>query len=316
MRETAVSRWGVSRETARDSARQRETAARQPRDSRESYVNLCNKLVAYRSFVGGRSCAPTPGRRSVGTISNTTVSTTIASFDCRRRCDAYATRQCRCGARHIQGGEAVSTQQAAEIHRTADNTDLAEHGGHDTLIVLFSSGVVECSSAIVGAHSSGLELETWEVVLAWVSLGSILVFYIYQTFLVARFHRQHAGDTWAPAEEPGSEEEVSDPIYRLVGRLRRCLRMKRKLLTRELGEFVQPEEDEAQPGKTERALWRAFTCGLTWLKKSERVRPGDEMDMLTLWLGDASGGARRADMASTHHLTLGGVALRPPVEPH
>jgi len=52
MRETAVSRWGVSRETARDSARQRETArdsARQPRDSRESYVNLCNKLVAYRS---------------------------------------------------------------------------------------------------------------------------------------------------------------------------------------------------------------------------------------------------------------------------
>ena len=31
MRETAVTRWGVSRETARDSARQRETAARQPR---------------------------------------------------------------------------------------------------------------------------------------------------------------------------------------------------------------------------------------------------------------------------------------------
>ena len=40
------------RETARDSARQRETAARQPRDSRESYVNLCNKLVAYRSARG------------------------------------------------------------------------------------------------------------------------------------------------------------------------------------------------------------------------------------------------------------------------
>jgi hypothetical protein len=36
MRETAVSRWGVSRETARDSARQRETA----RDSRETAANL------------------------------------------------------------------------------------------------------------------------------------------------------------------------------------------------------------------------------------------------------------------------------------
>jgi hypothetical protein len=38
MRETAVSRWGVSRETARDSVRQRETArdsARQPRILRE-----------------------------------------------------------------------------------------------------------------------------------------------------------------------------------------------------------------------------------------------------------------------------------------
>eukprot|EP00966_Prymnesium_polylepis_P116210 2686260-Prymnesium_polylepis.1 len=55
MRETAVSRWGVSRETARASARDsRETAAR---DSRESYVNLCNKLVAYRS-----AQAPQPRR--------------------------------------------------------------------------------------------------------------------------------------------------------------------------------------------------------------------------------------------------------------
>ena len=34
MRETAVSRWGVSRETARDSARQRETARVSARDSR------------------------------------------------------------------------------------------------------------------------------------------------------------------------------------------------------------------------------------------------------------------------------------------
>jgi hypothetical protein len=51
MRETAVSRWGVSRETARDSARQRETArdsARQPRDSRESDVNPCSRLVNLR----------------------------------------------------------------------------------------------------------------------------------------------------------------------------------------------------------------------------------------------------------------------------
>ena len=162
-----------------------------------------------------------------------------------------------------------------------------------TLIVLFTSGIVECSSAIVGAHSSGLELETWEVALAWCSLLGILGFYIFQTILVARFYQRHAGDTWAPAEQPGSEDEVSDPIYRLLSKLRRCLRMKSKYLTRELGEFVQPEEDEAQPGKTERALWRAFSCGLTRLKKSERERPGDEMDMLTLWLGDSSGGARR-----------------------
>ena len=54
MRETAVSRWGVSRETARDSARQRETArdsARQPRDSRESDVNPCDELVNCRPTV-------------------------------------------------------------------------------------------------------------------------------------------------------------------------------------------------------------------------------------------------------------------------
>ena len=41
MRETAVSRWGVSRETARDSARQ-------PRDSRESDVNPCSRPVNLR----------------------------------------------------------------------------------------------------------------------------------------------------------------------------------------------------------------------------------------------------------------------------
>ena len=38
-----------SRETARDSARQ-------PRDSRESYVNLCNKPVAYRSCRARAEC--------------------------------------------------------------------------------------------------------------------------------------------------------------------------------------------------------------------------------------------------------------------
>eukprot|EP00966_Prymnesium_polylepis_P048272 1118161-Prymnesium_polylepis.1 len=70
MRETAVSRWGVSRETARDSrarqretARRRETAARQPRILLNfSYVNLCNKLVAYRSGQG-TALASTAARR-------------------------------------------------------------------------------------------------------------------------------------------------------------------------------------------------------------------------------------------------------------
>ena len=61
MRETAVSRWGVSRETARDSARQRETArdsARQPRDSRESDVNPCSRLVNLRPSLTGPLPAP------------------------------------------------------------------------------------------------------------------------------------------------------------------------------------------------------------------------------------------------------------------
>ena len=40
------------RETARDSRETARDSARQPRDSRESYVNLCNKLVAYRSGIG------------------------------------------------------------------------------------------------------------------------------------------------------------------------------------------------------------------------------------------------------------------------
>mmetsp|Transcript_55157 Transcript_55157/g.144819 ORF Transcript_55157/g.144819 Transcript_55157/m.144819 type:complete len:579 (+) Transcript_55157:80-1816(+) len=162
-------------------------------------------------------------------------------------------------------------------------------------IALFTSGIIECAAAIIGAHAGGgIEIEAWELIMAWISMVGTFGFYIQQTYALLHFYRHHAKDLWVPVDEPASVGEIEDPIYAVVGGARDCLRLKRlKLRTRELGEFVPPDEDEEEPGKTERALWRAFTCGFDqWIIGKRRTRVGDQMVMLTLWMSDSSGWGR------------------------
>ena len=82
---------------------------------------------------------------------------------------------------------------------------------------------------------------------------------------------------------------MDDSLIALLVNATKGLMMGRGLppLTRELGSFEVPEEEEVEPGRTERALARALT---PW--RSAHFRdwpPGAALLELSVWLGGASG---------------------------
>ena len=86
-----------------------------------------------------------------------------------------------------------------------------------------------------------------------------------------------------PYEAPQGKDEIDDPLCALLTNASRGFIKPR---SRELGSFEAPEEDDEEPGRTERALGRFFCLCRPWFWK---LRPGDAMDELSTWLGDSSG---------------------------
>ena len=103
-----------------------------------------------------------------------------------------------------------------------------------------------------------------------------------------RFNRRFRASTWKPAPPPGSVGEVEDPLYRLLGAVRRrlaCHLMTADadggvmLLDRVRGEFAT---DKVEPARTERLLRTPF--------RLMHDEPSDALDALRLvWMSRATG---------------------------
>ena len=121
--------------------------------------------------------------------------------------------------------------------------------------------------------------------------GGLILLLIF-IYMGIGFHRiqmlylNYFPDCWEPAEPPSNPNDVEDPLYRLISKIRVRLLGKDGgayvIMERERGEFVRPEEFLAEPERTERIL-----------AKPLRLLPANAADLIDsmtlLWLNRASG---------------------------
>ena len=162
-----------------------------------------------------------------------------------------------------------------------------------TFGLMCSTGMMQASCAVLAAWASGYRAWVSHVTIAVSAIAFITALFAHQAWLLFIFSRHHNEHTWIPAEKPQAEDELEDPLFRLVTKVERhsigllCQRGKMPLITRERGGYEPPEEDNMEPDRTERALSRVFGF---WRLPSFRDRPhGDAMAELGTWLGDATG---------------------------
>ena len=183
--------------------------------------------------------------------------------------------------------------------------------------VTFAGSLMNVSSAVIGAHMGveySLEPEDfWIYILAWVVFLSTISWYAHQVFRLEKLRRLHMAMIWADAEPPKTVKDVDDPLFMLMMKVGLKPRMRVK------GEFGPPDEDKAEPARTERALEHAFfwptrimyLCGygtgdkehvtdakyakkklscLTRTCCETKERPGDALERGPMWLDEAKGG--------------------------
>ena len=155
-----------------------------------------------------------------------------------------------------------------------------------TLLVAFSTGLLQCACSVLGAYASGFRTTTTNLGLACGVISLILLFYAHQLYQLLVFYRVHNAEVWNDAELPESKDEVDDPFFALLTNVS-CGRI--KPTSRELGSFEAPENDDEEPARTERALARFFCFCRPWFSE---LPPGDALAELATWLGDASGSRR------------------------
>ena len=88
---------------------------------------------------------------------------------------------------------------------------------------------------------------------------------IYETFTIAmvlRFSRKWRRECWKEAARPPSVDKVSDPLFRLVSRVRTCVLPPRSPwanpVDRPRGKFGKPAAYTKEPARTERLLARPY----------------------------------------------------------
>ena len=170
-----------------------------------------------------------------------------------------------------------------------------------SVMVIFSSGIVESATAIIGAWAGdAYEVAAGDVSLALIALSFVGAFYVWQLLSLARFWSVHAEVCWSPGETPAVVSQVSDPIFALLWRLRvdrQALDLSNQRHEREIGEWLAP--DSSEPERTERALHQFFWCSRYAPKGKSALSPrqqrsGDQMEMLKQWLSSSSGVSARA----------------------
>jgi hypothetical protein len=134
-----------------------------------------------------------------------------------------------------------------------------------SLMIIFACALVEAASAILGAVSGGYAIGPTYVAMACIALTLVFVFDAFQMRQLAHFWRAHMSLCWTYQDCPNSRSEVDDPLLALLCRLRlirpRC---------REQGAFLLPEEEAAEPQRTELALAEAFSCGMGFRQRIAR----------------------------------------------
>ena len=157
-----------------------------------------------------------------------------------------------------------------------------------TLGSMFSTGLLSCASAVLGAWIGGYNTRDGSLAIALMTIVLVLSAFAHQAHHLIVFLGVHNQQCWKPSERPQCKEEIDDPIFALLTNLS-CGFF--RPMPREQGFFECPEEDDEEPARTERAISRFFSLKLG-VNRFTHARPGDAMAELTTWLSGASGTKR------------------------
>jgi len=147
----------------------------------------------------------------------------------------------------------------------------------------FATGVLSAASAVLGAAAAGYATTVRGLAVSIITIVVMGISYAHQGYCLFQFYRKHLANVWVDAEPPQGKYEVEDPLFAFLSNVTFGLFKPRP---REWGGFEAPEEDTAEPARTERALARAFR--LRPVKFGE-LPSGDALSQLQPWLGDSSG---------------------------
>jgi len=186
-----------------------------------------------------------------------------------------------------------------------------------SVLVVFATGLVESSTAILGALAVGYDIEALYSTLAVGVLLLVALLLVQQIQKLRFFYKKECSDCWVPSPRPSSRDEVDDPLLGLL-----CKMHLSRPRCREQGEFVLPDDQATEPSRTENALAEAFHCGLgtcfkrvaRWLtcRRSsysyhKREHTVSSLEKLQGWVGDGS--ASKAGATFTVAIILVSLAL-------
>jgi hypothetical protein len=155
------------------------------------------------------------------------------------------------------------------------------------VLAVLATGLQQSACGVIGAACAGHVTATWWLVLAAATCTLVLGSYLHQGYKLYSFLHNHNEKCWTPSEPLESKAELDDPLFAMLTNLSRGVVPP---MARERGAFETPEEDNLEPGRTERALQRFFSPfnGPAF----RHVRPGDGLADLETWLADAAGTRR------------------------
>jgi len=149
------------------------------------------------------------------------------------------------------------------------------------VVVFFLTGLVQKAVALLAADHVSSDVCgarcTWP---AYAVLAGVVVFLAMSLLALCHFNARHRTRSWTPTEPPTDANDVEDPAYRWLSRLR--ARCGARVIDRDRGAFERPDGEGDEPERTERLLRRPLMC--------LRSTAADARDALTLaWLAKARG---------------------------
>ena len=149
-------------------------------------------------------------------------------------------------------------------------------------MLVFSGGIIEAATAILGASAAGYPMPTWSVATAYAAILAIFLFVASQVRAIYRFYLSYREECWSKSDAPDHRSEMDDPLLALLCRLR-LIRPR----SREQGGWILPDEEAVEPQRTELRLARAFDCPGS-RRQQQSGGGGGSLERLQLWTRDGS----------------------------